>query len=94
MTTWIYNFGFVISILLATGAQAQTPSAPPAASQNQPKRQSINFEDQLVKGELKRPELFQILQRRQFNFGRLIKLRENFVPEMRRTSEDIQRGGD
>lgn len=57
------------------------------------KKTSIDFEDELVEGELKKPELFYLLQKKQFNFKRLIKLRENFLPEMRRTSEDIQRSG-
>lgn len=57
------------------------------------KKTTINFDDQLVTGELKKPELFYLLQKKQFNFGRLIKLRENFLPEMRKTSEEMQRGG-
>jgi hypothetical protein len=84
----------LILLVLVSGVPAFSQTTPQGQSSGQPKRQAINFEDQLVKGELKRPELFQILQRRQFNFGRLIKLRENFTPEMRRTGEEIQRGGD
>lgn len=57
------------------------------------KRTSINFEDELIEGEVKKPELFYLLQKKQFNFKRLIKLRENFLPEMRRTAEDLPRGG-
>lgn len=57
------------------------------------KKTEINFDDQLVTGELRKPELFYLLQKKQFNFGRLIKLRENFLPEMRKTSEEVQRGG-
>ena len=53
---------------------------------------SINFEDELIEGEVKKPELLYLLQRKQFNFKRLIKLRENFLPEMSRTSEEIPRG--
>lgn len=56
------------------------------------KRTNINFEDQLIRGEVQKPELFYIMQKKQFNFGRLIKLRENFLPEMRKTSEIIPRG--
>jgi hypothetical protein len=56
------------------------------------KTTSINFEDELVEGEVKKPDLLYLLQKKQFNFKRLIKLRENFLPEMNRTSEDIQRG--
>lgn len=62
-------------------------------SHAQKKRTNINFEDQLIRGEVQKPELFYIMQKKQFNFGRLIKLRENFLPEMRKTSEVIPRGG-
>ncbi|MCB9026188.1 MAG: hypothetical protein H6625_07730 [Bdellovibrionaceae bacterium] len=54
------------------------------------KRTSINFEDELVQGEVQKPELLYLLQKKQFNFKRLIKLRKNFLPEMRRTAEDMQ----
>ncbi len=56
------------------------------------KTTSINFEDELIEGEVKKPELLYLLQKKQFNFKRLIKLRENFLPEMNRTAEDIGRG--
>lgn len=54
-----------------------------------PKRTTIDFEDELVEGKTKNPELFYLLQKRQFNYKRLIRLRENFLPEMRKTSEEI-----
>jgi hypothetical protein len=55
------------------------------------KKTTIDFEDELVEGELKKPELFYLLQKKQFNFKRLIKLRENFMPEMRRDADEIGR---
>jgi hypothetical protein len=55
------------------------------------KRTNVDFEDQLVQGEVKKPELFYLLQKKQFNFGKLIKLRENFIPEMTKTAEDVER---
>lgn len=64
--------------------------APPQNSKA-PKRQTVDFEDQLVQGEVKKPELFYLLQKKQFNFGKLIKLRENFIPEMSKTAEDIEK---
>lgn len=57
------------------------------------KKTSINFEDQLVEGQTQKPELFYLLQQRNNNFKRLIRLRENFLPEMRKTSEEIGRSG-
>lgn len=55
------------------------------------KTTAINFEDELIEGEVKKPELLYLLQKKQFNFKRLIKLRENFLPEMNRTAEEIGR---
>lgn len=55
------------------------------------KKTTINFEDQLVEGQTQKPELFYLLQQRNNNFKRLIRLRENFLPEMRKTSEDVGR---
>ena len=57
------------------------------------KRTTIDFEDQLVEGQARKPELFYLLQQRQFNFQRLIRLREDFLPEMERAAEGVQRRG-
>ncbi len=57
------------------------------------KRQEISFDDELVEGERRKPELFYLLQKKQYNFGKLIRLRENFLPEMRRNKEVISNGG-
>ena len=54
--------------------------------------QSINFEDELIQGDVKKPDLLYLLQKRDFNFKRLIKLRDNFLPEMNQTAEDVGRG--
>lgn len=55
------------------------------------KQQTLSFEDELVEGDAAKPELSYLLQKRNFNYKKLIKLRENFLPEMRRTAEDVQR---
>jgi hypothetical protein len=56
------------------------------------KQTKMDFEYELVEGELKKPELFYLLQKKQFNFRRLIKLREDFLPEMRRDADEVRRG--
>lgn len=53
------------------------------------KKQTLNFEDELVEGATAKPDLFFLFQKKNFNYSRLIKLRENFIPEMKRTSEDL-----
>lgn len=57
------------------------------------RKQEISFDDELVEGERRKPELFYLLQKKQYNFGKLIRLRENFLPEMRRNKEVIANGG-
>jgi hypothetical protein len=78
-------FGFESVLAQAKG------SRPPTGAAGE-KTKSLSFEDELVEGATAKPELFYLFQKKNFNFKRLIKLRENFVPEMRRTSEDVQRG--
>ncbi len=55
------------------------------------RKQTLNFEDELVEGSAQKPELFYLFQKKNFNYTRLVKLRENFLPEMRKTAEDMQR---
>ncbi len=62
-----------------------------AMAQQPEKKQNISFEDELVTGQTQKPDILLLLQKKNFNYNRLIKLRENFIPEMRRTSEDLQR---
>ncbi|MBC7370972.1 MAG: hypothetical protein H7326_05365, partial [Bdellovibrionaceae bacterium] len=78
------------------GQEEAVPAPAPAAGAAKPKAkgtrtQRLNFEDELVEGSTQKPELFYLFQKKNFNYKRLIKLRENFKPEMRKTSEDIQR---
>jgi hypothetical protein len=62
-----------------------------AAGQPAERKKTLSFEDELVEGSTQKPELFYLFQKKNFNYKRLIKLRENFLPEMRKTSEDLQR---
>ncbi|MGZ3794920.1 MAG: hypothetical protein ACXVB1_01055 [Pseudobdellovibrionaceae bacterium] len=86
-------------IFMSGSVHAQEEAAPaPAPSSGAPKSRSkgtrtqkLNFEDELVEGGTQKPELFYLFQKKNFNYKRLIKLRQNFIPEMRKTSEDIQR---
>ena len=107
MRGWrVFFFGTLLTLAFVgvSSSQAQEeqnppPQAAPAKSGGaksgggRAKKVGVNFEDQLIEGEVKRPELMSILQKKQYNFGRLIKLRENFLPEMRKTTEAIQRRG-
>src|SRR5882757_9100589 len=85
------------TLLTTTGALAfaqeeKAKKAEKTVKSGDKKETKIDFEDELVEGELKKPELFYLLQKKQFNFKRLIKLREDFLPEMRRDADEIRRG--
>ena len=74
---------------LAAQAQAQATSAKQASKPG--KKTAVDFTDQLVEGKADKPELFYLLQQRNANNKRLIRLRENFLPEMKRSAEDVGR---
>jgi len=71
---------------LTHAQEAEEESAP-----RKERKQTLNFEDELVEGSTQKPELFYLFQKKNFNYKKLIKLRENFLPEMRQTAEDVQR---
>jgi hypothetical protein len=57
------------------------------------KKHTLNFEDELIEGGVQKPELLYLLQRKNFNFKKLIRLRENFLPEMVETGERLRGSG-
>ena len=82
-----------------TGGAGTAPNAVPGAAPaagptaqggaKAAKRTQINFEDQLVEGQAQKPELFYLLEKRNANFKRLIHMREDFLPEMRKSADEI-----
>ncbi len=84
---------FIIATAVVSAPFSLSFAQDKKATNKTPKKTTIDFEDQLVEGAAAKPELFYLLQKRQFNYKRLIRLRDDFVPEMRKTSEDIQRKG-
>jgi hypothetical protein len=82
LAVWIFA-GPVALAQEAAGAQGQAP-------QVQFKKKTVyDFDDDLVEGELQRPEGEYIDTRRKAKHSSLIKIRENFIPEMLKSAEDI-----
>ena len=54
----------------------------------------LNFEDELIRGDVSSPDLLLILRNKNPDYGRLLKLRENFLPELRETRYEVMRGMD
>ena len=99
---FVFLFAIIFALKVSaqgTGAPVDKLDTPPAAvptadAKSKPppknKKTTIDFEDQLIEGSRQKPELFYLLQNKDFNYKRLIRLREDFLPELRKSSEDIQ----
>lgn len=83
---------FLVSLIIGlTVPDSFAQSEQGGSARKKPRETTLSFEDELIEGANQKPELFYLFQKKKFNYKRLIKLRENFLPEMRKTSEEIQR---
>lgn len=57
---------------------------------NQYKKVNVKFDDEMVKGGTDKPDAEYIFQKGDFNFKRLIRLRENFIPEVQKGKDDMR----
>jgi hypothetical protein len=53
------------------------------------KRTVIDFNDMTIEGELTRPEGSYLLNRRRTRFPSLLKLRDNFDPELQKSADNL-----
>lgn len=61
-----------------------------AYAQDEPSRETTyDFEDDLVSGDLVRPDGEQLVVRRKGRRASLIRVREHFIPEMLKSVEDL-----
>ncbi len=80
--------------LVASSASAQDAPADGTVDPNNPgvvykKTTEYDFEDDVVEGSFVRPEGEYLDARRSARHSSLIRIRDNFVPEMLRSAEDI-----
>jgi hypothetical protein len=77
----------VFASLFATA----TMWAPSASAQDggPPSETTYDFEDDLVTGDLVRPDGEQLIVRRRGRRASLIQIREHFIPEMLKSVEDL-----
>lgn len=79
----LFQTVFFILIFGWTCSGWSQPAGPKA------KKTTVNFEDQLIEGQAQKPDLLYLLQKKKFNYKKLIRLRENFLPELRQSSNEI-----
>ena len=68
-------------------AQAKAPAAGDSVTYKQ--KTVYDFDDDVVEGDLVRPDGEFVDSRRAAKHSSLIKIRENFIPEMLKSAEDI-----
>lgn len=75
-------------LMLAGSAAAQEAEAPPAGG-GDGNTTSYDFEDDLVQGDLVRPDGENLMVRRRGARESLIRIREHFVPELLKSVENL-----
>jgi hypothetical protein len=53
------------------------------------KKTAVDFTEMAVEGELTKPEGSYVLNRKKANFKNLIKVRDNFVPELQKSVDSL-----
>jgi hypothetical protein len=82
---------FIAQALVFAGLfGALSMAAMPASAQGGPAPETTyDFEDDLVTGDLVRPDGEQLIVRRRGRRASLIQIREHFIPEMLKSVEDL-----
>jgi hypothetical protein len=79
-------FGFALLVGIAVVSSGSLAEAQAAGGDN---ATSYDFEDDLVTGDLVRPDGELLSVRRRGNRASLIQVREHFIPEMLKSVEDL-----
>lgn len=82
ISKYLQTFFFLLLLCfpILSWSQASGPKA---------KKTTVNFEDQLIEGQAQKPDLLYLLQKKKFNYKKLIRLRENFLPELRQSADEM-----
>jgi hypothetical protein len=80
--------GFTLFLML-TGATSLAFAQDKGAAPAEPAATSYDFDDDLVTGDLVRPDGELLSVRRKGNRASLIQIREHFIPEMLKSVEDL-----
>jgi len=79
----------VIASFLFVGVGAMAQNRAPAPDVKYKQKTVYDFEDDIVEGALVRPDGTYVDTRRKTKVSSLIKVRENFIPEMVKSVEDL-----
>ncbi|MBC7793517.1 MAG: hypothetical protein H7Z43_07400 [Clostridia bacterium] len=85
---------FVLMLIFAVPVTRQPPPAPAIKAQAQErvvykKRTILDFTGDLIEGDLIKPEGSYVVSRKASRFSSLIRIRENFLPELIASPNDL-----
>ena len=89
MNKAISKFISQMVVFMALIAVATTWASVVQAQDAPPSQTTYDFEDDLVTGDLIRPDGEQLIVRRRGRRASLIQIREHFIPEMLKSVEDL-----
>lgn len=89
MKTFLATIVMGATLTLGTSAFAQAQGGAQGAQQAAQRTQEFNFTDELVQGQLVRPDGETTRVRRRSAGISLIRIREHFVPEMLKSVENL-----
>jgi hypothetical protein len=75
---WLVGLVVIAGLLVSSTAMAQ----------DKPKTKFYDFDDMLVEGEFKEPDIMKERARDRANFQRLSNLKKSFLPKVRKTTEE------
>jgi hypothetical protein len=79
----------IIGLLLLAPAAAAAPAPAPAPKVEYEKKTVINFEDDTIEGDLKRPDGEYVESRKKVDHSNLIKVREEWRDKVMQASGDL-----
>ena len=83
------NMLFLFFLLIALCCFSSTAAVKKSKGKRK-KRVVIDFQDELLEGGVSNPSIFHLFHKKQLDYGRLVKFRKNFLPEMRRTARELK----
>ena len=89
MKRLLISAAVVLSAALAAPAFAQSKVVQEADKTVFRKKTTIDFTDVAVEGELTKPEGTYALSKKKTNFKSLIKVRDNFTPELQKSVDNL-----
>lgn len=92
MRRWLFVLTMAVMSVVCVSSQAalaQDKTVQEADKTVFKKKTVIDFNDVTLEGDLTKPEGSYILNRKKTRFGSLIKLRDNFNDELRKSSDNL-----